>query len=273
MKTSDGTKGWGRGGGGGFYCCKPATKLGFELWSGRFRLLVVGQFEYLESVKQSLRPRLDFNWLTHRHHSAVTNPCHLFIIQHDQSLKASLAAAPWRAWWTTWRMTRGTAKQWTDTVPFISWTMITMRMMKRWEFYKSPCGGNANKHLIRHLELRIYLLNSKITMAANLFPPHRGLSFDGPLLTPVSWKQWRKQPRTSVTTWTLPKAWTPTKTRSITLQTAWPHLCDLLTSHVFTSCISWCCPAQPLLFPPSFGWPTTPPQCGLPLLFYTLGFH
>lgn len=97
------------------------------------------------------------------------------------------------------------------------------------------------------------------------FPSYRGLSFEGPLLTPVSWKRWRKLPRTSATTWTLPKAWTPTKTRSITLQTEWPHLCDLLTSHVFTSCIFRCCPAQTLPFPPPFGSPTTPPSPHLPV--------
>lgn len=37
--------GWRRG---GFNSCKLATKPGFELRSGRFRLWVVGQFEYLE---------------------------------------------------------------------------------------------------------------------------------------------------------------------------------------------------------------------------------
>lgn len=96
-------------------------------------------------------------------------------------------------------------------------------------------------------------------MVANLSPSRRGPSSEGPLLTPASWKQWRKRPRTSVTTWTLPKAWTPTKTRSITLQTEWPHLCDLLTSHVLTSRISGCRPAQTLSSPLSLVVPTTPP--------------
>lgn len=35
--------------------------------------------------------------------------------------------------------------------------------------------------------------STKITTVANLFPSHRGgPSFEGPLLTPASWKQWRK---------------------------------------------------------------------------------
>lgn len=90
-------------------------------------------------------------------------------------------------------------------------------------------------------------------------------SFGGPRLTPASWKQWRKRPRTCATTWTLPKAWTPTKTRSITPQTEWPRLCDLYLRNVFyllCLAVSSCTTPQPLFF--SFYlrtpvWPTPPP--------------
>lgn len=138
----------------------------------------------------------------------------------------------------------------------------------RLKLSKTPLGCWCNK-LSCTLNMKFPQLetsSSKITMVANLFPSHRGHSFERPLLTLANWKQWRKQPRTSVTTWSLPKAWTPTKTRSITLQTEWPHLCDLLTSHVFTSRISRCCLAQTLLFPllllylrlPTPVWPPPP---------------
>lgn len=54
----------------------------------------MGQFEYLESAKQSLPARLDFNRLTQRRHSHVI----FFVIHHEQGPTVSLAAAPWRAW-------------------------------------------------------------------------------------------------------------------------------------------------------------------------------
>lgn len=129
--------------------------------------------------------------------------------------------------------------------------MITMKMMKRWDssFLKLLSHVGVRSRLELWIETPTIDSSSKITVVANLFSSHRGHSFEGPLLTPASWKQWRKQPRTSATTWTPPKAWTPTKTRSITLQTEWPHLCDLLTSHVFTSRISGCRPAQTFSFP------------------------
>lgn len=53
--------------GAGVYSRKLATKPGFEPWSGRLRLWVVGQFERLEwrmAEQQSRRPRLDIVQLT-----------------------------------------------------------------------------------------------------------------------------------------------------------------------------------------------------------------
>lgn len=124
--------GWGR-----FYCCKPVTKLGFELWSGRFRLSCVTVWiswvdRWQRTITAAFLVSLSWNidtillWQTQ-----VTNSS--FYREHVQSLIVLLAVEPWRAWWTTWRMTRGTAMLWTDTVPFISWMMITMKMMKRWD--------------------------------------------------------------------------------------------------------------------------------------------
>lgn len=60
------------------------------------------------------------------------------------------------------------------------------------------------------------------------FLPLRERCCDGPRRTPESWGPWRRWWRISATIWTLPKAWTPTKTRSITLWTEWLRLCDHL---------------------------------------------
>lgn len=127
---SDGGRGRGRG---RFYCSKPVTKLGFELWSGRFRLSCV-TFEHLESGTITAAFPVSLSWNIDRFYcDKLKLQTRLFYREHVQSLITWLAAEPWRAWWTTWRMKRGTAKQWTDTVPFISWMMITMKMMKRWD--------------------------------------------------------------------------------------------------------------------------------------------
>ncbi len=66
----------------------------------------------------------------------------------------------------------------------------------------------------------------------------------GPLHTPASWRTWRGWPRASGRTWTPPKAWIPTKTRSITLWTEWPpRLCDRFNSEMsLTQCV---CPRSP----------------------------
>lgn len=63
---------------------------------------------------------------------------------------------------------------------------------------------------------------------------------DGPLLTPASSRTWRRWPRASERTWTLPKAWIPTKTRSIMLWSEWPpRLCDRFNSEMsLTQCVS-----------------------------------
>lgn len=101
------------------------------------------------------------------------------------------------------------------------------------------------------------------------FPPsNREHYSDGPRLTPVSWKRWRRRPRTSATTWMLPKAWTPTKTRSITLQTEWQRLCDLfLPQKCFLPPVSGrvVLHKPPPRSPPFFLLHTNP-RCGLPLL-------
>ena len=47
-------------------------------------------------------------------------------------------------------------------------------------------------------------------------PSHRGLCNGVPHPTPASWRPWRRRRRTSATTWTPPRPWTPTRTRSIT---------------------------------------------------------
>lgn len=112
------------------------------------------------------------------------------------------------------------------------WTAKTKLKM----FLKNINGATATQALptarkdliIYHLVFCLLCSCCIVPWSSLCCPSHRGRYSDAPRLTRVSWKQWRKQPRTSVTTWTLPKAWTPTKTRSITLQTAWPRLCDLL---------------------------------------------
>lgn len=254
-----------------FYCCKPVTKLGFELWSGRFRLSCVTVWiswvdRWQRTIAAAFLVSLSWN-IDIILHNKDTNSS--FYREHVQSLIILLAAEPWRAWPTTWRMTRGTAKHWTDTAPFIFWMMNTMKMMKRSDsnFRKLLLDVGLKSRLVLSIESSTKDFSSKITMVAHLFASHRGHSFEGPLLTPASWKQWRKQLRTSVTTWTLPKAWTPTKTRSITLQTEWPHPCDRLTSHLFTSRTSPYHPAQTLFSPFFCCTNDSPPRCGLPLLF------
>lgn len=165
-----------RMGGGGGYCCKPATKLGFELWSGRFRLLVVGQFDYLESVKQSLRPRLDFNRLTHRHHSAVTSPCVIFLSSNTHSLwKSRSLRRPGEPGerHDEWHVGQQSCEK-TQCHSFPGRWL-------RWGWWK---GENFMKVHVEKTPIntlsavwsshRIFLLNSKITMAANLFPPPTG---------------------------------------------------------------------------------------------------
>lgn len=116
----------------------------------------------------------------------------------------------------------------------------------------------------------ITLFVTKCNTNVNLFPPHREHYSAGPRLTPESWRRWRKRPRTSATTWMLPKAWTPTKTRSITLQTEWPRLCDLYLRNVFyllCLAVSSCTTPQTLFF---FSF-TYEPRCGLPLLWLNPG--
>lgn len=90
-----------------------------------------------------------------------------------------------------------------------------------------------------------------------------------PRLTRASWRPWRRRWRTSAMTWTLPKAWTPTKMRSITLQTEWPRLSDRLPQKCLLPPVPRCvilhkshCPAHLLLFlssPLSSDPPVWPP--------------
>lgn len=159
VKMSDGRRGWGWGR-GRIYYCKPATKLGFEAWSGRFRLTSVTGCKILSwwmAEKQSQQPPC-YSQPGYPRRSAVINSS--FLPQHVQCPIISPAAERWRAWWMTWWTTRGTAKRWTETVPFTSWMTTTTRMMRRsdsgfikptWTLVTSVLifffGGNANKAL------------------------------------------------------------------------------------------------------------------------------
>ena len=97
-----------------------------------------------------------------------------------------------------------------------------------------------------------------------MFASRRGHYSAGPRLTLVSWKRWRRQWRTSATTWTLPRAWTPTKTRSITLQTEWPRLFDLLPQK---------CPLPPVSGSVALHKPGCPPQSFFFLIFFFLNLQ
>lgn len=97
---------------------------------------------------------------------------------------------------------------------------------------------------------------------------------DGPRHTLASWRTWRRWLRASERTWMPPKAWIPTKTRSIMLWTEWPRLCDRFYSEMsLTQCVFPWSPhrAIPHCFYPGADHPFV--VLGPPEPFFQLSLH
>lgn len=256
------------GGGGGFNSCKLATKPGFELWSGRFRLWVVGQFEYLEwrmAEQQSQRPHLDIIQLT----TFCGNKPVLSFYRPTSTVSDNLARC-------------GALESLVNDMANDPWDDKAVNRHSAIHFLDDDYDEDDEKVTWNFIKLHVEEIEIKflsavwsshgITMVAYLFSLTQGTLLRRATPHPGELKTMKKAAENLRNDLNAAKSLDSNKnevnnTADRVTTSVWPSY--LPRFHLlYLSMLS----RTNLAVPSSFWLTYDPPWCGLPLLFYTLGF-